>query len=214
MEIIEAKHHHNQLYKWVLILAVLTIVYNIAEGFISIYFGLKDDTLTLFGFGADSLIETISAVGVTQMVFRIKWNPRSDRSQFEISALRITGWCFYILSGILCVTALVQLIEGKSPTSTIAGVIIACISILVMWALIWAKISLGRKLNSAAIIADAKCNQVCVYMSLILLAASGLWWLWKIPYVDTLGTLGIVYFSIKEGHEAFNKAHGLECDAC
>ena len=62
----------NTLYYWALILAFLTVVYNILEGLIATYFGLKDETLTLFGFGADSFVETISAIGVTHMVIRIK----------------------------------------------------------------------------------------------------------------------------------------------
>ena len=83
-----------------------------------------------------------------------------------------------------------------------------------MWALIYLKISIGKKLNSAPIIADAKCNQVCLYMSLVLLLSSGLWYLFKIPYVDILGTLGIIYFAYKEGKEAFAKAKGIACCGC
>lgn len=207
---------HEKLYSWGLALAVLTVVYNIAEGLISTYFGLKDETLTLLGFGADSFVETISALGVTQMVIRIKRHPSSHRGQFEILALRITAWCFYVLALVLTASAIYHIIEGHQPVSTTAGVIIGSISIITMWALIRAKISIGKKLDSAPIIVDARCNQVCLYMSLVLLIASGLWWLWQIPYIDTLGTAGLVYFSIKEGREAFDKAKGIQCndDVC
>lgn len=204
-------HNHNKLYTWALALAVLTIIYNIAEGVVALYFGIKDETLTLFGFGADSFVETISAIGVLQMVIRIKKNPQSDRDTFEILALKITGWCFYLLVLILTISAILNIVEGHQPKSTMAGLIIASISIFTMWALVWAKLKIGKKLDSAPIIADAKCNLVCVYMSVILLLSSGLWWLFKIPYVDILGTLGIIYFSIKEGREAFNKAKGIVC---
>jgi len=204
----------DKLFSWALTLAILTVVYNVIEGLVSIYFGIKDETLTLFGFGVDSFVETISAIGVTQMVIRIKKNPTSDRGQFEILALKITGWCFYALVLVLTVSAVYNLIEGHQPTSTTSGVVIASISILAMWVLIRTKISLGKKLDSAPIISDAKCNQVCLYMSLILLASSGLWWLWQIPYIDTAGTAGLVYFSIKEGREAFEKAKGIACEDC
>ena len=204
----------NKLFGWALALAILTFVYNIAEGLVSVYFGLKDETLTLFGFGADSFVETISAIGVTQMIIRIKKNPDSARGEFEILSLKITGWCFYALAIILTVSAIVNVIAGNQPTSTISGVIIGGISILTMWALIRSKISIGKKLNSAPMIADARCNQVCLYMSILLLVASGLWWWLKVPYIDTLGTAGLVYFSIKEGREAFEKAKGIECCGC
>lgn len=208
------KNRQDKLYTWALNLAILTVIYNIAEGLIAIYFGIKDETLTLFGFGADSFVETISAIGVTQMVIRIKKNSSSDKGKYEVLALKITGWCFYALAVILTVSAIYNVIEGNEPNSAMAGVIIASISIITMWALIQAKISLGKKLNSDAIIADAKCNQICLYMSLILLISSGLWWFWQISYIDTIGTAGIVYFSIKEGQEAFNKAKGIQCNDC
>jgi hypothetical protein len=30
--------------------------------------------------------------------------------------------------------------------------------------------------------------------------------------VDSLGALGLVYFSVREGREAFEKARGMECE--
>ena len=50
--------------------------------------------------------------------------------------------------------------------------IIALISILTMWALVSAKHHVGRKLNSAPILADANCTLVCIYMSVVLLISS------------------------------------------
>lgn len=214
MEKKKAREQLDRLYNWGLALAIITVIYNIAEGLVATYFGIQDETLTLFGFGLDSFVETVSALGVTQMFLRIKNNPGSNKGPFEIRALQITGWCFYVLAVILSASAIYNVIEGHQPTSTTAGVIIGFISILTMWLLIRAKISVGTKLDSAPIIADAKCNQVCLYMSVILLVASGLWELWEIPYIDALGTAGIVYFSIKEGREAFQKSRGIDCDDC
>jgi divalent metal cation (Fe/Co/Zn/Cd) transporter len=204
----------RKLYSFALTLAIITVVYNLAEGLVSVFFSLRGETLTLFGFGADSFVETISALGVTQMIVRIKMNPDSDKGRFEILALKITGWCFYVLAGILAISAVFDVVEGHQPTSTVPGIIIALISILCMWALIYFKLSVGKKLNSAPIISDAKCSQVCLYMSLVLLAASALWYFFKIPYIDIVGTAGLIYFSVKEGHEAFEKAEGIEecCD--
>lgn len=201
----------RKLYSWALALAVITVVYNLAEGGVSLFFGVKGETLTLFGFGADSFIETVSALGVTQMILRIRMNPASDKNRFEILALKITGGCFYVLSLFLAVSAIFDAIKGHQPASTLAGVIIAVVAILSMWALYYFKISVGKKLNSAPIISDAKCSLVCLYMSLVLLVASALWWFFKIPYIDIAGTAGLVYFSIKEGHEAFERAKGIEC---
>ena len=77
-----------------------------------------------------------------------------------------------------------------------------------MWLLLLAKRSVGKRLNSAAILADAECTRVCIYMSLVLLAASGAYMLFRIPYVDAAGCLGLAWFSFKEGRECFEKASG------
>lgn len=145
-------------------LAIITVLYNFIEGLVSIYFGYHDEMLTLFGFGMDSFVETISALGILQMTIRIRRNPSSEKSGFEIQALKITGWCFYVLSIILGIGAVLSLIENRKPETTFAGIIIAFISILSMWLLIYFKKDVGRKLNSDAIIADANCNLVCLYI--------------------------------------------------
>ncbi|MBU0487394.1 MAG: cation transporter [Bacteroidetes bacterium] len=195
-------------------LAWFTIVYNIAEGLISVWFGLEDETLTLFGFGADSFIETISAFGILYMVIRTGSNPQKESSLFERSALMITGVCFFVLSAILVAGAIFNIIQQNKPESTLPGVIISTVSIVVMIFLIRSKKSLGRKLNSSAMIADANCNLVCVYMSITLLLSSALFELTGIPWLDVAGALGIVYFSIREGLEAIQKARTGKLCGC
>lgn len=203
----------EKLYKFALYLSIFTIVYNIAEGLISTWIGYSDESLTLFGFGVDSFIETISGIGIAAMVLRIARNPLSSKSQFEVAALKVTGWSFYGLSAGLLVSAVLSLLSGRQPESTFWGVIISVISIAAMLVLIHYKKKIGAALNSKAIIADANCNVVCVYMSLTLLASSFLYEMFALPYVDAAGALGLVYFSVKEGRECFEKVRSLN-DAC
>ena len=56
------------------------------------------------------------------------------------------------------------------------------------------------------IIADAECTKVCIYMSLVLLVACGLYQWIKLPYIDSVGALVLAYLSYKEGRECFEKA--------
>lgn len=210
---IKATKEENLL-NYALILAIFTILYNLAEGIVSIYFGVKDEVLSLAGFGADSFIETISALGIFVMIYRMKKYPAAEKSRFEITALRITGWCFYGLAIVLAISAVIKLIMQNPPTSTVAGIIISAVSILSMWLLVRIKKSLGKKLNSAPLIADANCNLVCVYMSVVLLLASGFYALFEIGFIDILGTIGIIYFSVKEGKESLDKAKGIHSCSC
>ncbi len=203
----------TKLYQFALYLSVFTIVYNIAEGLISTWIGYTDESLTLFGFGVDSFIETISGIGIAAMVVRITRNPLSSKSPFEITALKITGWSFYALSGGLFISSILSFFSGRQPESTFWGVIISIVSIAAMLVLIHYKKKIGTALNSKAIIADANCNVVCVYMSVTLLASSFLYESFALPYVDAAGALGLVYFSVKEGKECFEKAESLN-DSC
>ena len=77
-----------------------------------------------------------------------------------------------------------------------------------MVSLIYGKLYVGKKLNSAPIVADANCTKVCVYMSIVLLISSLIYEITGLGYVDIIGTIGILYFSGKEGKEAFEKAKG------
>jgi divalent metal cation (Fe/Co/Zn/Cd) transporter len=81
-----------------------------------------------------------------------------------------------------------------------------------MWALVAAKRKVGRALNSLPILADANCTLVCIYMSLVLLAASLVYQFTGFGFIDSIGALGLIYFSYKEGRESFDKAKGIECD--
>lgn len=209
-----AEEQNVALWKRALWLAWFTIVYNLIEGVVSVYFGASDETLALFGFGIDSFIETISAVGVLVMINRIRANGDAQRTAFEITALKITGWCFYALSIVLIAGAGISIALERHPESTFAGVVISTLSILGMLFLVRAKKSIGRALNSQPIISDANCNLVCVYMSVVVLVSSGLFELFQIGFFDAAGALGLSYFSIKEGKEALEKAKGMKesCD--
>ena len=199
----------RKLYNFALYLSIFTIVYNIAEGLISTIVCFSDESLTLFGFGVDSFIETISGIGIAAMVIRIANNPASHKSRFETTALKITGWAFYVLSGGLLISSVLSVVSGRQPESTFWGVVISLVSIVAMLGLIHYKKKIGTALDSKAIIADAQCNVVCVYMSITLLASSFLYEMFSLPYVDAAGALGLVYFSVKEGKECFEKAESL-----
>jgi len=209
-----AQPTENKYWQYALWLALFTVFYNLAEGLISVYFGAQDEALTLFGFGIDSFIEVTSGIGILAMILRIRANPDAPRSQFERTALRVTGTSFYLLAAGLALSAVYNLFIAHKPETTLAGVIISLASIAVMWALVWSKRKVGHALDSSPILADANCTMVCIYMSIVLLAASLVYQLTGFGFVDSLGALGLIYFSVTEGREAFEKAAGMEscCD--
>lgn len=203
----------KNLIRTAIILSIITIVYNVIEGLISIYFGMTDETLALFGFGADSFVEVISGIGIFHMLLRMKKSPVEKRDGFERRALRITGFAFYLLVIGLVIGSVLNIIGDIKPETTIAGVIISLISIATMYFLMKAKLKVGKALNSDAIIADANCTKTCFYLSMILLVSSLLYEFTNIAYIDIAGSLGIAWFAFKEGREAFEiaKSGNLSC---
>jgi divalent metal cation (Fe/Co/Zn/Cd) transporter len=212
MATIAGKSDLDRYWTYALWLAWFTILYNVGEGLVSVYFGVSDETLTLFGFGLDSFIEVMSGLGILAMVLRIRRNPGTPRSQFESSALRVTGTSFYLLAVGLGATAAYNILTRHKPDTALPGLVISIISIVVMWALVEAKRRVGHTLGSSPILADANCTLVCVYMSLVLLASSLVYQLTGFGFVDSLGALGLIYFSVTEGREAFERAAGMEDD--
>jgi len=201
----------QKLYRQAYWLSLFTIFYNIIEGVVSMALGYEDETLALFGFGVDSFIEVISGLGIAIMILRIRQNPDSSKSTFEITALKVTGTAFYLLSAGLLVGIVLNLVTNHKPETTFWGIIISLVSILVMVWLMYAKKSVGKQLNSEPIIADSNCTKICVYMSIVLLASSLIYELTGFAYADVIGAAGLVWFSVSEGREAFEKAKGKSC---
>jgi divalent metal cation (Fe/Co/Zn/Cd) transporter len=201
---------NNRLWNIALLLAVITVFYNLAEGVISVFLGFSDDTLSLFGFGIDSFVEVVSGIGIWYMVIRTRRNQKPSET-FEKTALKITGVSFYVLSFGLIVSGLYNIYSDNTPSSTLWGIIISLVSLLSMWILMSAKLSVGKKLNSDAIIADGHCTKTCLILSAILLISSTLFMIFKVGYIDSIGALGLAYYSYAEGKESFEKAEGKSC---
>lgn len=207
------KTNQEKLYKQAYLLSLFTIFYNLVEGVVSMALGYSDETIALFGFGVDSFIEVMSGIGIAVMITRIRQNPGSEKSPFEVTALKITGTAFYLLSAGLLAGIVVNIATRHTPETTLPGIIISSISIAVMLWLMMAKKRVGKGLNSRPILADANCTKVCVYMSVVVLVSSLIYELTGFAYADVIGAAGLIYFSVSEGREAFEAARGKEC-AC
>jgi divalent metal cation (Fe/Co/Zn/Cd) transporter len=125
----------------------------------------------------------------------------------------VTGTAFYLLVAGLALSAIYNIFTGHKPETTLPGLIISLISVAMMWLLVVGKRKVGRTLNSQPILSDANCTMVCIYMSLVLLASSLIYEVTGFGFVDSIGALGLIWFSYSEGKEAFEKAAGME-DCC
>lgn len=201
-------------YKWASSLALITVFYNLFEGIVSVFFGIQDGTVTLFGFGVDSFVEVISGIGIWHMIRRMRRNNTESPDSFERTALRVTGTAFYILAAGLIIMALINVYQGSKPETTLWGIIISIISICSMWILIHFKVKIGTQFKSQALLADAACTKICMWLSVILLISSVGYELTGMGLLDSLGAVGIAGLSFREGREAFEKAKGNLICSC
>ena len=152
------------------------------------------------GFGIDSFIEVTSGSALL-------WRMSVDadvrrRERNEKLSLRIVGVCFLALAAYVGYESITDLVRRKAPEHSIPGIVLACVSLVVMPLLSGEKKKVGNELGSAAMHADAKQTDFCVYLSAILLvglllnAALGWWW------ADPAAALIMVPLIAKEGVEA------------
>lgn len=204
----------TSFYRWASALALITIAYNLVEGVVSVFFGMEDETIALFGFGVDSFVEVLSGVGIWHMVRRMKQHGSEETDRFEKTALKVTGTAFYLLTAGLLASAVVNSIRGQKPETTLWGIIISAISILSMWLLIHYKTKVGRQFNSQALLADAACTRTCIYLSVVLLFSSIGYELTGLGLIDSVGAAGIAVLAFREGRESFEKARGNFACSC
>lgn len=203
--------NRSTFYKWASGLALITVGYNLIEGAVSVFLGAEDGTVTLFGFGIDSFVEVISALGVWHMIRRMEKDREPEHRRFERTALFVTGVSFYALAVGLVATSLIGFHTSHRPRTTFWGIVVGTISILAMGLLIHYKTKIGRQFASQPLLADAACTKTCLYLSIILLI-SGLAYEWTgIGLADSLGAVGIAIFSFREGREALKEARGEDC---
>lgn len=161
-------------------LEYFTIAWNSLEGLVAVVAGIIAGSVSLVGFGMQSFIEVISG---TALLWRMSVDADEHRRErIERITLKIVGACFLALGAYVGYEAVSNLMEKRAPEHSLAGIIIACVSLIVMPLLSRAKRRVAAHLKSAAMNADAKQTEFCVYLSIILLgglllnAVANLWW--------------------------------------
>ena len=190
-------------------LEYFTIAWILLEGLVAVVAGAIAGSISLVGFGIDSFIEVTSG---SVLLWRMSVDAEvQDRELNEKRSLRIVGVCFLLLAAYIAYESALDLWSQRAPEHSIPGIVLACVSLVVMPLLSRAKRKVGRALRSAAMHADAKQTEFCTYLSAILLAGLllnalfGLWW------ADSVAALIMVPIIAKEGIEGLQ---GKTCDEC
>ena len=182
----------------------LTIGWMTIEAVVSIAAGLTAGSLVVLAFGLDSLIELASA-GV--LMWRLSVELRHGQKiseRAEHIASRIGGGLLFALAIFVTIAALWRLWTGTSEEFSWPGLIIALIAIPTMRYLARRKIAIAEKIGSRALRADAMEAVTCGWLSFVVVISLAAQWVAGAWWIDSVGSLAIVWFLIKEGREAWS----------
>jgi divalent metal cation (Fe/Co/Zn/Cd) transporter len=191
-------------------LEYFTIGWNTLEGLVAVIAGAVAGSVSLIGFGIDSFIEVTSGSALL-------WRMSVDadvyrRERNERRALQIVGLCFLCLAAYIAYESATDLWSQRAPEHSIPGIVLACVSLVVMPLLSRAKRRVGQLLGSGAMHADAKQTEFCTYLSAVLLAGLGLNAFFGLWWADPVAGLVMVPIITKEGIEGLQgKAACNDC---
>src|ERR1700756_4816829 len=190
-------------------LEYFTIAWNLLEGLVAVVAGAIAGSISLVGFGIDSFIEVTSG---SVLLWRMSVDGEvQDRELNEKRSLRICGVCFLLLAAYIADESALDLWSQRAPEHSIPGIVLACVSLVVMPLLSRAKRKVGRAMGRAAMHADAKQTEFCTYLSAILLGGLLLNAFWGWWWADPAAALIMIPIIAKEGIEGLR---GNTCDDC
>lgn len=195
---------------------IISLLWMVIEASVAIIIGFATRSVSLEGFGIDSIIELISG-GV--LLWRLLVEQRggtfeaieqAEHRASWITAVGLFGLALYIVGD-----SAYALFTQSRPEASWWGIGLAIAASIIMPFLWQAKLRVAKHIGSAALKADAICSVTCAYMSLTLLVGLllnkffGLWW------ADPLAAFVLVFFIVHEGLETLHEARtGEKCSCC
>lgn len=185
-----------------------TLAWMTVEGGLSISAGVLARSVSVTAFGLDSIVELISCA---VLMWRLQTElHRADAFSRDIEhrAHKAAGVLLFVLAAYVVTAAGLSLYHQRGQEFSPLGAAVAALAVVAMFPLARAKRAAADGLSSRALRADAAESLACAYLAAAVLAgmiaqlALGAWW------IDGLVSLGIVYFLIKEGLEAYG---GADC---
>ncbi len=194
---------------------LISLIWMVIEASIAIIAGFATRSVSLEGFGIDSIIELVAGsillwrLWVEQRGSTHERVERAERRASWITALSLFGLAIYIVGD-----SAFAIITQSRPEASWWGIGLAIAAAIIMPLLWQGKLRVAKRIGSAALKADAACSVTCAYMSFTLLTGLllnkffGLWW------ADPLAALALVYFIVREGREALHEARTGETCSC
>jgi divalent metal cation (Fe/Co/Zn/Cd) transporter len=196
-----ANPERTALRREAILLQYAVVVYNVFECVIALFVGHRINSIALLGFGLDGTVEIAASIAV---LIYLKRDGRREGSPWESVVARFIGLTLLVLALFIFNDAMFRLIYVVKPHESLVAILLASVSMLIMFRVARVERELANGLNSAALHAESRETQVCAWLSVALLIGLGanfvlgLWW------VDPAIAVGMAVYIAREGLEAFN----------
>jgi len=174
-------------------LAGASVAYNVVEAVVAIGSGRLAGSTALVGFGLDSTVEVMSGLVILWQFGHAVPEEREHRAR------RLIAVSFFALAAYVTVESVRTVVAREQPDTSVVGIALAALSLIVMPLLSRWQRRTGRELGSGAVVADGTQTLLCTYLSAVLLvglladALLGWWWL------DAVAALVIAAVAVREG---------------
>ncbi|HAI39738.1 MAG TPA: hypothetical protein DCM40_17350 [Maribacter sp.] len=191
-------------------LQIWNVIYDVIEVAVSLIAGFTANSSALIGWGLDSTIEVVSAGTLGWRLHgEIKGIDEEKVKRRQKITLNVIAVSFTLICIFISYDSITKLINKETANWSTMGLIILLVSLVVNPILIYFKRKYGKKLDSPALLADAKDTFICLYQTVVvligLLLVNWLGWWWA----DPVAALLIVPYAAKEDYEAYNKAKNI-----
>ncbi|MGI8800670.1 MAG: cation transporter [Solirubrobacteraceae bacterium] len=180
------------------LLAWASLAWMSVEGFVGVVAGVQAHSLGVVTWAASSFVEALASLIVV-------WRFTGRRTLSPTSEARAHRWVaasFFVLVPYFVLEAVRKLIHGGDTKVTVLAVAVTVSAIVLMPLLGWAKLRLGRQLESGATAGEGIQNIMCAVQAAAALtaiagASVGLSWL------DPVAALAIAGIALKEGRDGW-----------
>lgn len=182
----------------------VTVAWMVVEAAVALASGIAAHSVTLVAFGADSVIELISA-GVLLWRLDVEVRRGAEFSMdAEERASKIAGALLFALATYVVFSAGWSLWTRMGEEFSALGLAVALVAIPVMYILAKSKMRVAEQLGSRALRADAVESLTCGYLSVVVVVGLVADLLLKAWWVDGVTSLAIIWLLVREGREAWS----------
>ncbi|WP_390891585.1 cation transporter [Edaphobacter flagellatus] len=187
-------------------LELLTILWGTCEAGVAIVAAIRGHSISLTGFGIDSVIEVVSA---SVLMWRMSQELDSrKRHHAEYVSQCVAGTCLVLLGVYILMESLWSLAHHSSSQPTKLGIAVTSAALVGMPMLARAKKRVGRTLNSNAMMSDARQTDFCSYQAAIVLLGLSVQAVFGWAWADSIAGLFLVPIIL---HAAILSFQGKNC---